>query len=104
MIGLNLTGPVGCWLALKKNFTRKGKRSGSKDFAAGLDFIQEMQMRANFPFISANIQTNSGNRGFNLFDKYKKLDFLLIDEPELRLGVKDRNTSIDKIIIKLGKL
>ena len=28
---------------------------GSKDFAAGLTFVQEMQKLANFPFISANI-------------------------------------------------
>ena len=40
---------------------------GSKDFAAGLGFVQEMQMLANFPFISANIQDSDGNR---LFDPY----------------------------------
>ena len=40
---------------------------GSKDFAAGLGFIQEMQMLANFPFISANILDVNGNR---LFDPY----------------------------------
>ena len=40
---------------------------GSKDFAAGLTFIQEMQNKANFPFISANILDVNGNR---LFDPY----------------------------------
>ena len=40
---------------------------GSKDFAAGLRFIQEIQMQANFPFISANILDINGNR---LFDPY----------------------------------
>jgi len=40
---------------------------GSKDFAAGLEFIQEMQILANFPFISANILDVNGNR---LFDPY----------------------------------
>ena len=40
---------------------------GSKDFAAGLTFIQEMQDKANFPFISANILDVNGNR---LFDPY----------------------------------
>ena len=73
------------------------------DFGHGLinDKIAKL-LSINSKFISANIQTNSGNRGFNLFDKYKKLDFLLIDEPELRLGVKDRNTSVDKIIKNLA--
>jgi len=54
-------------------------------------------------FLSANIQTNSGNRGFNLFNKYKKLDFLSIDEPELRLGVKDKKSNIEKIIKSLPR-
>ncbi len=54
-------------------------------------------------FLSANIQTNSGNRGFNLFDKYNKLDFLSLDEPELRLGVKDKITNVEKIIKRLPK-
>ena len=40
---------------------------GSKDFAAGLGFVQEMQMLANFPFISANIQDSNGNRLFDPF-------------------------------------
>ena len=40
---------------------------GSKDFAAGLKFIQKMQMLANYPFISANILDINGNR---LFDPY----------------------------------
>ena len=44
---------------------------GSKDFAAGLDFVQEMQTLANFPFISANIQDINGNR---LFDPYLIID------------------------------
>ncbi len=49
-------------------------------------------------FISANIQTNSGNRGYNLFDKYEKLNFLCLDEPELRLGVQDKNSTVIQII------
>ena len=44
---------------------------GSKDFAAGLNFVQEMQTLANFPFISANIQDINGNR---LFDPYLIID------------------------------
>ena len=40
---------------------------GSKDFAAGLSFLQKMQKKANFPFISANIMDINGNR---LFDPY----------------------------------
>ena len=52
---------------------------GSKDFAAGLDFVQQMQMLANFPFISANIQDVNGNR---LFDPY-----LIIDVEGISIGI-----------------
>ena len=52
---------------------------GSKDFAAGLDFVQQMQMLANFPFISANIQDVNGNR---LFDPY-----LIIDVKGISVGI-----------------
>jgi len=52
---------------------------GSKDFAAGLNFVQEMQTLANFPFISANIQDINGNR---LFDPY-----LIIDVEGVSVGI-----------------
>jgi len=52
---------------------------GSKDFAAGLTFIQEMQRLANFPFISANIQDINGNR---LFDPY-----LIVDVEGVSVGI-----------------
>jgi 2',3'-cyclic-nucleotide 2'-phosphodiesterase (5'-nucleotidase family) len=52
---------------------------GSKDFAAGLNFVQEMQMLANFPFISANIQDINGNR---LFDPY-----LIMDVQGISVGI-----------------
>tara|TARA_X000001036_G_scaffold179451_1_gene169950 strand:+ start:281 stop:1246 length:966 start_codon:yes stop_codon:yes gene_type:complete len=44
---------------------------GSKDFAAGLNFVQEMQSLAKFPFISANIFDINGNR---IFDPYTIID------------------------------
>lgn len=56
----------------------------------------------NSKFLSANIQTNSGNRGFNLFTKYKKIDFLCIDEPELRLGISDKISEFKKLIYNLN--
>ena len=52
---------------------------GSKDFAAGLNFVQQMQMLANFPFISANIQDLNGNR---LFDPY-----VIIDVEGISVGI-----------------
>ena len=56
-----------------------GFSPGSKDFAAGLAFVQKMQMLANFPFLSANIQDINGNR---LFDPY-----LIIDVEGVSVGI-----------------
>jgi rfaE bifunctional protein nucleotidyltransferase chain/domain len=43
---------------------------------------------------SLNVQTNSGNYGYNFFTKYKSFDYLAIDERELRLTMKDRFSDI----------
>ena len=50
-------------------------------------------------FLCLNVQTNSGNRGYNLFKKYAKADLLVIDEPEARLGLSDRYGSINNIVM-----
>ena len=52
---------------------------GSKDFAAGLAFVQSMQKQAKFPFISANILDINGNR---IFDPY-----IIIDSDDVSLGI-----------------
>tara|TARA_B100000475_G_scaffold198110_1_gene178180 strand:- start:923 stop:1426 length:504 start_codon:yes stop_codon:yes gene_type:complete len=49
-------------------------------------------------YLCVNVQTNSGNRGFNLFKKFKLADLLVIDEPEVRLGLSERYLKISDII------
>lgn len=51
-------------------------------------------------FLAINCQTNSANLGFNLITKYKKADFICIDEPELRLATSNNKDSIEKIVTK----
>ena len=53
---------------------------GSHDFAAGFEFIKELEARSNFPYISANIFSKNGEK---LYDPYvivekqgKKIGFL----------------------------
>lgn len=48
-------------------------------------------------FIALNVQTNSSNFGFNLITKYKRANFICIDEVEARLALGDRNKDIDEI-------
>ena len=52
---------------------------GSKDFAAGLAFVQNMQNIATFPFVSANIHDINGNR---IFDPY-----IIVDIEGVSIGI-----------------
>lgn len=52
---------------------------------------------------SVNAQTNSTNFGFNLITKYKKPNFVCIDELEARLPFADRYKSREEILDNLSK-
>ena len=54
-------------------------------------------------FLSVNCQTNSANLGYNYITKYKKANYVCIDEPEIRLAISDNISSIEKLIKKLSK-
>ena len=49
-------------------------------------------------FLCVNVQTNSGNRGYNLYKKFDKANLLVLDEPEIRLGLTNRYKTLEKII------
>jgi len=69
------------------------------DFGHGLfnkKVISIIESKAKF--ICANIQTNSGNRGFNLFTKFKKVGFICVDEPEFRIGLSERYKSVIELL------
>jgi sugar/nucleoside kinase (ribokinase family) len=50
-----------------------------------------------------NTQTNSAKTGFNLVSKYPAVDYVCIDEPEVRLAVGDRRRPIEDIIRQVAK-
>jgi bifunctional ADP-heptose synthase (sugar kinase/adenylyltransferase) len=65
-------------------------------------------------YLAVNVQTNSGNYGYNLATKWPKTDFLCVDEAEARLATQNRSGSIqqslmqlatraEKVVITLGK-
>jgi rfaE bifunctional protein nucleotidyltransferase chain/domain len=69
------------------------------DFGHGLidnNLAEEICKKSKF--LSLNVQTNSGNRGFNLFTKYKKADLLCIDRHEIKLGLSDKFSSMNELI------
>ena len=69
------------------------------DFGHGFfskDLFNLIKKEANF--LSINVQTNAGNRGFNLATKYKKADNILLDLPELQLATGNRSDKIENQI------
>lgn len=90
------------------NFLKKNIKNYShvivSDFGHGLlnkDAVDIIIKHSKY--LSINVQTNSGNRGYNLFSKYKKADFLCLDLGELRLGLSD-NINNPEILLKNSKL
>lgn len=56
------------------------------------------------PFLALNVQTNSANQGYNLVTKYTRADYISIDEPELRLAMKDKYGPIEEVIEEFAKI
>ena len=82
---------------------------GSKDFAAGLEFVLQMKELANFPFISSNITDDSGSL---LFESYVILDKLPFSygvtgvatslPAELKtVGLADVETSVNNVLAEM---
>lgn len=46
---------------------------------------------ASQAFLSVNTQANAGNRGFNTFSKYPRIDFLCLNGGELELELRKKN-------------
>ncbi len=57
----------------------------------------------NAKFCAVNAQTNSLNFGFNYITKYKNVDFISINELELRLPYGDKESSIEHLVQRLAK-
>ena len=57
----------------------------------------------NSKFLCVNAQTNSENRGYNFITKYKKANYVCIDQQEIKLAMSDRFSSVDYLIKKLFK-
>jgi rfaE bifunctional protein nucleotidyltransferase chain/domain len=55
-------------------------------------------------YLSVNAQTNSNNYGFNYITKYKKVDYISIDEKELRLPFGDNYGKLENLIEKLSQI
>ena len=57
----------------------------------------------NSKFLSVNAQLNAANIGFHTISKYKKSNLIIINENELRHETRDKETSLNTLLIKLSK-
>ena len=68
------------------------------DFGHGLmtrsarDIVQEKSR-----FLAVNTQTNSANIGFNMITKYRRADYVCIDNNEVRLAMQDKFSHVGDI-------
>lgn len=53
-------------------------------------------------YLAVNVQTNSGNYGFNLATKYQAVDYLCVDELEARLATQNPDGPIEESLEKLS--
>lgn len=57
----------------------------------------------NSKFLSVNAQLNATNLGYHTISKYNLSDLLIINENELRHEMRDKESNLDYLIIKLSK-
>jgi len=60
-------------------------------------------LKSSGKYLAVNAQTNSNNYGYNYITRYKHVDFVSIDERELRMPFSDNHGELDMLIKKLAK-
>jgi sugar/nucleoside kinase (ribokinase family) len=55
-------------------------------------------------FLAVNTQANAGNRGFNTFAKYPRIDFLSLNGGELELELRQKNLDYNLVVPKIMKM
>ena len=75
------------------------------DYGHGMvDEAMVDELCAKARYLAVNVQTNSGNYGFNLAHKYPCCHFLCVDEPEARLATQRRSGAIEATLAELAEI
>ncbi|MGE3856324.1 MAG: PfkB family carbohydrate kinase [Dehalococcoidia bacterium] len=73
------------------------------DFGHGLVTKRATRMlEEGARFLALNAQTNAANLGFHTISKYRRADFISIQEREIRLDRRDREGALDGLIASLS--
>jgi rfaE bifunctional protein nucleotidyltransferase chain/domain len=66
------------------------------DFGHGLlDAMERSCIEESAKFLAVNAQSNAGNWGFNPVTKWKRADYICIDEPEIKLATAVSETAVE---------
>jgi len=67
---------------------------------AAIEIVQD-----NAQFLAVNAQSNAGNIGYNLINRYSKADLVCIDFMEAHLAAQDKHASVEELVsVKLPAL
>ncbi|GAB4411939.1 MAG: PfkB family carbohydrate kinase [Bacteroidia bacterium] len=75
------------------------------DFGHGLitPGIRQYLAQADI-FVAVNAQTNSNNFGYNYITKYEGVDYISIDENEIRLPFGDKYGDLESLVVRLHEV
>lgn len=74
------------------------------DFGNGFitpSMIEILSSKARF--LAVNTQINSGNRGYHVISRYPRVDFVSLNEPEIRLAAHNRFDSLEAVAELVGE-
>jgi bifunctional ADP-heptose synthase (sugar kinase/adenylyltransferase) len=71
------------------------------DFGHGFISPETVEiLQDNSKFLAVNTQSNAGNVGYNLINKYKKANFICIDAMEAQLAIHDKHASLSDVVAR----
>ena len=71
------------------------------DYGHGMITPEIVRWLDSARYLAVNVQTNSGNYGFNLATKYQAVDYLCVDEVEARLATQNADGPIEHSVRNL---
>ena len=75
------------------------------DFGNGLiseDMVKIICQQAKY--LAVNTQLNSGNRGYHAISRYRRADFVSLNEPEIRMATHNRHGDLEDIAEEVGAM
>lgn len=75
------------------------------DFGNGFitdDMVKVICQHAKF--LAVNTQLNSGNRGYHAISRYPRVDFVSLNEPEIRMATHNRHGDLEDVAEEVGEM